>query len=94
MSARAEAEKFLEGARIAYDDCAAMLEHFAAKTGGFGAHVAGSGVDTPPHLVAAVEIAAKATLAAASDMIRARRAELDRRVSVAKASAPTSRARQ
>lgn len=94
MSARSEAEKFLEGARIAYDDCAAMLEHLAAQAGGFGAHVAGSGVDTPPHLVAAVEIAAKAILSAASDTIRAKRAELDRRVNAAKTTPQTSRAHQ
>jgi hypothetical protein len=94
MSKTTRAEAFVSGARIAYEDCAALADGLAENASGFQAHVASGDGAFQPHLVAAVEIASKAILSTLADIIRDKGAELDRRFSAASASPKTSGERQ
>ena len=85
MNERSEAMKFFDGARMAYDDCAALAEHLAAHSDGFAAYAAAAGHEAPlnPHLVEAVELAGKVILESFAKSIRAKSAEMDRLTSLA-----------
>lgn len=85
MNDRFEMMKFFDGARMAYDDCAALAEHLAAHSEGFAAYAAAAGHEAPlnPHLVEAVELAGKVILESFAKTIREKRAEMDRLTSFA-----------
>lgn len=85
MNDRFEMMKFFDGARMAYDDCAALADHIATHSDKFAAYAAAAGHEAQlnPHLVEAVELAGKVILESFAKTIREKRAEMDRLTSLA-----------
>lgn len=80
MSARSEAQKFVDGMRAGYDDCAAMAEALSDAASGLSEEMVKSGqTPLPPYLADRVDATVGAVLKSLAKVIRAKRAEMDRR---------------